>query len=310
MASWIDKFLGFTYKPRDGSVPGFALEERDQLYLFVNTVASVTLGLNVSVYNPETGKSRSFQALPGYAFTTTTYAQDTGDPPSLAGLFSSGEVLTSASVVATSGSLPATGQTFCAVFIYRKGVVMGQLIGDFIYVSHAPTWIGGQPVKFCGPMYQPDTVGKLYTFQGTATNGAGGAGTTSCTVTAATGGRVVFLLATINNNDSAGRVAQMVIDDGSNQIATLAYNGSLAATGQESLDDETAVSGVANAGNAAGKAWIAGSNRFVMSVAANAASKGAAYAWTALVYGGAPTITLAGASTPTLTTNTSRFESG
>lgn len=71
---------------------------------------------------------------------------------------------------------------------------------------------------------------------------------------------------------------------------------------------------VATGGNvvdlSGGGLWLAGGDVLVGTVAAVAASQDTAWSALMKVWGAAPTLTLAGASTPTITTNTSRFETG
>lgn len=167
-----------------------------------------------------------------------------------------------------------------------------------------------------GPLYDGDNgehgiAARQFTFQGTAVNGAGGAGDQSLTVTTVAGGRFEVLSFDVLNGDTSNRTATAVIDDGAGNRITAFLNGTINAGVEQSHPTAAGTAATATVAAAGTRMIVAGAlNRFVITVAAVAASENSAFAISLKVWGPAPTCTLAGASTPTLTTNTSRFEAG
>lgn len=307
MANWITKFLGFEEKPRDAAVAGSPLEDRDQLVMFCQTNQAVTLvSVNATVYNPENGKSRSFRAIGPFSSTLNNFTQETAQLSQL-GIFSTGELLTAVSVV-TSGTVPTGPNCFFAVFLLRQGVIGPQLIGDFLNVGHIPSWTGCGPNKIVGPFTLDGRPWSLFTFQGTVVNGAGGAGDQTLTIAPAAGSRVRMAIACIDNGDTSNRVSDIQVLDPTNRIGIL-MTGTINAANSCSWPNGSAQSATSN-GAGIGPSEIAGSLTYQLRVIAVAASENSAFGVSLWVQGGAPTCTLAGASTPTLTTNTSRFETG
>lgn len=151
---------------------------------------------------------------------------------------------------------------------------------------------------------------RLYSFQGTVANGAGGAGNQSSTVAIANGGRLEVVYHHIINQDTAARATTFILDDGAgNTLAFLLQSaGNLAAAASLAYPQTGSVAQAAgNQGNSP-RMIVGGSNRLISTVVAVAASEDSAYAYVLLVFGPSPSFTLAGASTPVLTTNVSRFE--
>lgn len=171
-------------------------------------------------------------------------------------------------------------------------------------------WRAGMPNQ--APNFDLTTPPKLFTFQGTVANGAGGAGDQTLTIVAPSGGRVHLLYGAITNQDTVARAASMTITDGTNLLHTAAFNSALGAGNQLPIPSTNVTDAASFTGTNGGimPYWIAGAMQIVLKVAAVAASQDSAYAVVLEVYGGAPTPTLAGASTPVLTTNTSAFMAG
>lgn len=309
MGSFIEKFLGFTKKPRDGAVGGLPLQARDQIGVFVNTNQAVTVRVEALVFNPSDGTSRAVEVL---APTTTTLNNFTAEGGlSTNGLFSDGEVLC-AIAFSPIGSAVGTGpNAYCSAFLFRKGVTVCQLIGDFLNGNHFPSWVAGQSPIIRGPFFAGrENAPSLFTFQGEVVNGAGGAGDQSLTVTPAAGSRVLILYGRMANLDTAARNLTWLVDDGTNIIMDF-YNATATnAAAVQRIPLTGAAPAVGGTGVFNPQIWLGPGERLVGTLAAVAASENSTWAIQALVWGAAPTFTLAGASTPTLTTNTSRFETG
>lgn len=313
VATFIDKFLGFLFKPIDASAGGIPLTQNDQVFLEVHAAvlpATIpTLTVTGVTFNPSTGLSRTVP-LVRFLVAANDYTLETA-PAAPVGTFSDGELLTSVTV-ASSATVPAVGRCHVSVYLFRKNVFVAQLIGDYITNENIPTWIAGNPVHFKNAFYGNDVDGKLYTFQGTVVNGAGGAGTQSLTIAPPGGGRFEVLSSRVLNGDTVGRTLQVEIDDavGGNIIAVYESVIANAATSHEQPLGTVTSAATSTFNGGIQPITVAGANVYVMSVAAVAASQDSAYACVLRVWGGAPTFTLAGASTPVLTTNTSRFEGG
>ena len=146
----------------------------------------------------------------------------------------------------------------------------------------------------------------LYVFQGTVVNGAGGAGAQTYTVVPGEGHFLEIIDGMILNGDSAGRTVTATIDTGTSNEN---IGGPIADA--ETLGGGTRMglfSGVADVNNPrpSGRLIVAGPERLVITIAAVAASQDSAFGFHAWLHGNEPTITLAGASTPTTTTNEAR----
>jgi len=307
---FIDKILGFTHKPQDAAVPGIALTQDDQLVLSWRNRTTQSTGVSVraSTFNPSTGKTRTFRALGPFASAGTVFGGETIQL-STVGLFSDGELLTSVTV--TSDNITDPTQLWTAVFLFRQGGVVSWLCEGYVYAEHLPSWSTGFQTRAQFAKADPSTQGALYTFQGTVVNGAGGAGNQSYTIAPATGGRFKIIGWRLLNGDTAGRTATVQILDGvaGNLVLELETAVTLGAGSATNYPySNTLGTGDTPAGS--DSIEVAGGNVFVATLAAVAASQDSAFGAILAVWGGAPTVTLAGASTPTLTTNTSRFETG
>ena len=298
----------FKRKPRDGAVGGYPLRSTTQLASVVETNAAFgPLRVWATVYDPTTDESDVRLAFV-FSSTLTDYSREVGGP-SIQGIFGDGEILTAVGISAT---VPNTGQTHLSVFVYEGGAPVCQLIGDFVSSAKTPSWTAGSSPRLVSSMFSPETPGKLYTFQGTVVNGAGGAGNQSLETVAPAGGRIEVLNSRILNGDTVARVVQAEIDDasGGNVIAIYESVSANAGTSHEQPLGSVASAAASTFASGIQPIIVAGANVYRLSVASVAASQDSAYALLLRVWGGTPTFTLAGASTPTLTTNTSRFEGG
>jgi hypothetical protein len=186
--------------------------------------------------------------------------------------------------------------------------------GRYTRVGQMDFWSWGQDSQ--SPWYDPSCPCKMFTFQGTIVNGAGGAGTQSYTFAPGTGGRIRLVAGRFLNGDTATRTPIVDIQDGAGRSlvpliegGTIGIGGSLPLPHTHSSFAATDTS-AGLAGNDDAAPWIAGANILSIALSAVAASQDTALGAIFEVYGGAPTIVLAGASTPTVTTNVSRFEGG
>ena len=305
----MDRFIN---RPRDGTVNGFPLTNNDQLVLFARNRTTQSTGVSVqaTVYDPATDKTRTFTAVGPFATTGTTFTSETAQFSSV-GLFNDGEVLVAAMI--TAGSITNPVQLWCAVELFRNGISVAWLCEGYLHGSHVPSWTSGSAIAPQLALANPSVQGALFTFQGEVTNGAGGAGDQSLTITPAAGGRFELLGLIIVNGDTSARNASAHIFNGGGTAAVniarpLLTSSSVAAAGAVAwpwFSGNTAV------GHESGPpAVVAGSNGLVLTSAAVAASENTNFGVLLRVWGAAPTCTLAGASTPTLTTNISRFETG
>lgn len=313
----ITSFLGFGKKPRDAAVAGLPVDEKTQLFATFRAVAATTLPtmrIDYRVFNPNTNTFRSATS-DRYTIATNDFTQEpSGTLLTRRGDFSDGELLVSAAITLVAGTVQSPGRLYCALYIGSAGTLNAQLIGDFSSGDHIPTWVAGQPAPIRGPFYGPDVPAKLYTFVGTAANGAGGAGDCSLTVTAAGGGRFEYCYGNILSTDTSARAAAFRVEDGGGNILWVGgFNSALGAGGSmfvPSSATSDAASWAPSGQYSPGFIVVGGSDILFMRLAAASASKGATFTLVLRVWGGAPTFTLAGTNTPTLTTTTSRFESG
>lgn len=151
--------------------------------------------------------------------------------------------------------------------------------------------------------------GSSWEYQAQITNGAGGAGNQSVILTPGVGDEFELYFATITNGDTASRtVTAEIRDDSDNRLAVL---GTISLDAAAVLQIPTAPQAAATGGNAAD---APAATRFIISgdmdlrllVASVAASQDSTYTIVGRIRGSAPTVTEAGASTPTITINTER----
>lgn len=262
------------------------------------------------------GGTVDFQINAGNA-STTTWAE-TAFTSSSHIVPANGWIVSIAATSTDGGFLSIPGQVWFKIEFMRSDG--GNIPATFAVIAkhnHGSkwwTWNAGDQAE--SPFYEGlgagiGTPGKLFTFQGTVVNGAGGAGTNSLTIVPANASRFRILALQCTNNDTTGRTCDVVIEDASGGFDLIALITGLSLTAGHSANIPTSAVQATNAPvNLANQIWVAGGNQVTASIAAIAASQDTAFACVLEVFGGAPTFTLAGASTPTLTTNISRFETG
>ena len=147
---------------------------------------------------------------------------------------------------------------------------------------------------------------QLYMFYGTVVNGAGGAGTNSYTVQPGEGNILEIIDGAIENGDTSTRAVTARIDTGTNTELIgggIIQSENLAAGNFMGL--WRALSGP-TVPAPTGRQVLGGLMRLIVTIASVAASEDTAFGFYAWLYGAEPTITLAGASTPTTTTEEAR----
>lgn len=281
---------------------GIPVEEGDKLFaLLRNHNANLPLVRVVGVlYNPRTDSSVVFKGDLQTALTTFAAEgfRSSGMPP--------GTILTSIGIVNVSETNPVG--TWGAVALEKGGVDAVLLCSGYTSDSLVPSWPVGDSSS-CKA--EAGHAGKVFTFQGEVANGAGGAGDQSATVTGGAGGRYELLSARVTNGDTANRTCHIFEDEGTGTALADLWFNTLNAAGIANVPSTAAGTAAGSLLNAVVRMVIAGAtSRFIATVLAVAASENSIYALKLLFYGPPPTVTLAGASTPTLTTNVSRVEAG
>jgi len=150
--------------------------------------------------------------------------------------------------------------------------------------------------------------GATWAFQGTIANGAGGAGDQTYAVTPGEGNELEVLYGEVLNGDTVARNVSVQVDDGTNIFAFVPWNGlSLGAGSRQGFPQAITGTSANLLGAVPTRLIVSGSMRLLVTVAAVAASQDSALGLVARLRGPTlPTVTLAGASTPTLTTNVNR----
>ena len=144
--------------------------------------------------------------------------------------------------------------------------------------------------------------GRTWVYQADITNGGGGAGNHSYTVTVASGNELEVLYGELFNGDTSNRTGEVIIDDGTNQLSRfLSGTINAAARWPFPIADGQAAAGMSLGG---GRVIISGTMRLVATVASVAASENTAFAVVCRIRGGIPTVVEVGASTPTININT------
>ncbi len=145
--------------------------------------------------------------------------------------------------------------------------------------------------------------GALFFYQATVTNGAGGAGVQSYTVTTGVGSEMELLYGEFFNGDTAGVALTVAIDDGTNEGGEL-----MAVTADAASRHSFPHSDIADAAgthiSAGVRIFLGGGMRLVATTASVAASQDTAFSFTARIRGAVPTVVEVGASTPTIVVNT------
>ena len=143
--------------------------------------------------------------------------------------------------------------------------------------------------------------GSLWEYQADITNGAGGAGDHSYTVTPGVGNELWILYGEVLNGDTATRTVTMAIDTGADQLYD--FSNEALGAGVRAPFPGRGASTVPRHHNA-NYYMLAGAMRFIVTIAAVALSQNTALGLVARIKGGAPTVAEAGASTPTININT------
>lgn len=148
--------------------------------------------------------------------------------------------------------------------------------------------------------------GKLWVYQADITNGAGGAGVQSYTVTIPVGSEVELLYGEIFNGDTVGVALTVDIeDDGANEIARLIDVTADAASRHSFPHSDVAAA--AGTHLSSGARIIVGGGMTIIGLTASiAASQNSAFALVCRIFGDVPTVAEVGASTPTINVNTEK----
>lgn len=286
----------------------------------VRTLASVSLADLTFWVTDHDGKNGHALVFPGFALTASTsyttpisavagggQASQTFDGPYL--IHSAQWTRTS-----TNSSIPDvmwTRISFVNAITESSNHDVYRTIEWFTDSNSQSSWpdAGERKPFFGGENGENGVVPRIFTWQGTVANGAGGAGDQTYTVAAPSGGRFELLAAQLTNNDTAARVCGVQVTDGTNQLYQPMIGASIAAANSVNLPQ---IGAAQTAGNVNGltRIVIAGGHRLIFTVVAVAASQDSALGLVLKFWGGAPTVTPAGASTPVLTTNTSQVEAG
>ncbi len=147
--------------------------------------------------------------------------------------------------------------------------------------------------------------GALWVYQADITNGAGGAGVHTYTVSLAVGSEYEILYGQIFNGDTVGVLMTVTIDDGtaSQELAQL-----LSVTADANTRHSFPHSDVAAAAgthlSAGSRIILAGGLRLRAATASVAASQNTAFSLVCRIRGAVPTVVEVGASTPTININT------
>lgn len=317
MGVFIDRLLGFKDKPADGSAVGIPMSDRDQLFLEVHAAslpATVpTLSVNVTTFDPATGQSSTTTPV-RFLVTANDYSLETASTAPT-GTFSNGEVLTSVTVTSSS-TVPTVGRCHVSVFLFRRGILYAQLIGDFVTNENIPTWIAGQPSHdFKNAFYDVNREACLFVLIASQANDGANSGDQIYAATPGAGSRFRVLYGRVTNNDTAARVAAVRIDDAAtgsgNILHTLGFNSALGAANTLPFPSTATTDASSFAPNGAGGRYlIADGDSLIMRVNAVAVSQDSQVVVVLEVWGAAPTITLTGPTGSTPTTTTAAFRRG
>lgn len=150
--------------------------------------------------------------------------------------------------------------------------------------------------------------GGTFIYQSTVINGGGGGGDVSVTLTPGRGNEFELYYGRVSHDDAtASTVNARIRDDGARTLTSLM---ALASVTQNSVNQyPSAPAAVATGGNeadspAATRFIISGTMDLFVNAVAIDAAEGGTFVIVGRVYGGVPTITESGNSTPTITINT------
>lgn len=152
--------------------------------------------------------------------------------------------------------------------------------------------------------------GALFVYRSTVINGAGGGGDCSVTLSPGEGNEFELYFGTISHNDATASNVDVHIRDEDNNVQAYLYD--IDSVTQNSVCQfPTAPAAAATAGNAgdspaATRFIISGTMDLYMAAVAIDASEGTTNTICGRIFGGMPTVTESGNSTPTITITTER----
>jgi len=143
----------------------------------------------------------------------------------------------------------------------------------------------------------------IWDYQADITNGAGGAGDNSYTITVPVGAVLEIEYGELFNGDTSNRTAVIEIrGDGGERLATL-INGTLNAAARSSFPSANIFAAAGNPLGTSARIFVSGGMDIVAAVLAVAASQDTAFGISCRIWGEVPTVVEAGASTPTINVN-------
>lgn len=144
-----------------------------------------------------------------------------------------------------------------------------------------------------------------WVYQADITNGAGGAGAHTYTLTTSVGSEAWIVSIEVFNGDTTGRTIRAEVDDGTNRLGRLMGSRSL---GAAALQEWPSKDPAADANSMNDSPYpLSGGMRLQVTISAVALSQDTACAIVARIRGNVPTVVEAGASTPTINVNTERM---
>ncbi len=148
---------------------------------------------------------------------------------------------------------------------------------------------------------------QYYVFEGTIVNGPGGAGNHTYIVTPGEGNLLEFIEGSIFNGDTVDRTLSSRVDTGtSGEVIGGGFVQSTVLPAADHTGLYSTLTGLATSPQALGRPVLGGTARLVITISSVALSQDTAFGFQAWLWGTEPTMTLAGASTPVLTTNEAR----
>ncbi len=142
-----------------------------------------------------------------------------------------------------------------------------------------------------------------WTYQADITNGAGGAGTQTYTITPGDRAYMDFLYGQVFQGDTVGRVITVAIDDGATNELTELMRITGDAASRHSIPHSDVADAAGTHLSAGASIRISGAMDLIVTIAAVAASQDTAFGCACTIYGALPTASEVGASTPTINVN-------
>ena len=144
--------------------------------------------------------------------------------------------------------------------------------------------------------------GRTWVYQSDITNGAGGGGNASVTVVPGAGNELEILYGSIFNGDTTSRGCRGYITDDDSNILTYILNGTIGA-GDYLMFPNTLDLADNVANTMTTRHILSGTMELVLVVLSLGAADDAAFGLVCRLRGGMPTVTEAGAATPTININ-------